>query len=360
MLNELRAFLPMVEKVKARNPTMPILNHLCIQNETMRISDIETTVVIPVDDKRSYTLPVNILKQIFKQKPQKILISLLEDDRIEIMFDLNSVVFESKDPEEYPCIPNEKFKKVGIWTREIFLQLYKQLEFVSNDELKPALNGVWVNQNSNIQTCATDGHTLEFIENLEKENEHCKITAKFTGIIPAKVIRIMARFFRCNVSVYRSEHFIKFELPNKIKVFSRLIDDQYPDMEEILKFKNSNKVSIKRENLLKAISASRPFTNPDSKLGVLSIQDGTIAVNTQDFERNIEFETHISTIERKGKELRIGFNMDLLEKVIKDINGDEISWHYENPISASIFRSSQDSNKTHVLMPIRIEVKEDG
>jgi len=344
----------MVEKVKARNPTIPILNYLCIQDETMRISDIETTVVIPVDDKRSYTLPVNILKQIFKQKPQKILISLLEDDRIEIMFDLNSVVFEAQDPEEYPCIPNEKFKKVGIWTREIFLQLYKQLEFISNDELKPALNGVWVNQNSNIQTCATNGHTLEFIENLEKENEHCKITGKFTGIIPAKVIRIMARFFRCNVSVYRSEHFIKFELPNKIKVFSRLIDDQYPDMEEILKFKNSNKVSIKRENLLKAISASRPFTNPDSKLGVLSIQDGTIAVNTQDIERNIEFETHISTIERKGKELKVGFNMDLLEKVIKDIDGEEISWHYENPITASIFRSSQDSNKTHVLMPIRL------
>jgi len=344
----------MVEKVKARNPTLPILNYLCIQDETMRISDIETTVVIPVDDKRSYTLPVNILKQILKQKPQKILISLLDDNRIEIMFDINSVVFEAQDPEEYPCIPNEKFKNVGVWTREIFLQLYKQLEFVSYDELKPALNGVWVNQNSNIQTCATNGHALEFIENLDKENEHCKITGKFTGIIPAKVIRIMARFFRCNVSVYRSEHFIKFELPNKIKVFSRLIDDQYPDMEDILKFKNSNKVSIKRENLLKAISASRPFSNPTTKLGVLSIQDGTIAVNTQDFERNIEFETHISTIERKGIELKVGFNMDLLEKVIKDINGDEILWHYDNPISASIFKSSQDSNKTHVLMPIRL------
>lgn len=355
MLHELQAFLPMVEKVKARNPTIPILNYLCIQDETMRISDIETTVVIPVNDKRSYTLPVNILKQILKQKPQKILISILEDNKIEIMYDMNSVVFETKDPEDYPGIPNEKFKKVGIWTREIFLQLYKQLEFVSNDELKPALNGVWVNQNDTIKTCATDGHTLEFIENLDKENEHCKITGKFTGIIPAKVIRIMAKFFRCNVSVFRSEHFIKFELPNKINVFSRLIDEQYPDIEDILKIENSNEVSIKRENLLKAISASRPFTNSDSKLGVLSIQDGTIAVNTQDFEKKIEFETHISTIERKGKELRIGFNMDLLEKVIKDINGDEISWHYESPISASIFRSLQESNKTHVLMPIRLE-----
>jgi len=97
MLNELRAFLPMAEKVKARNPTMPILNHLCIENGAMRITDLETTIIIPVDDDRIYTLPISIMKQILKQRPAALEITPLEDYQMKVLFDGNAVVFPILD-----------------------------------------------------------------------------------------------------------------------------------------------------------------------------------------------------------------------------------------------------------------------
>ena len=356
MLNELRAFLPMAEKVKARNPTMPILNHLCIENGAMRITDLETTVIIPVDDQRSFTLPISIMKQILKQRPAALEITPLENYQMKVLFDNNSVVFPILDVEEYPSIPKGKFKKIGTWTKEIFLQLYKQLDFVSKDELKPALAGVWIDQNGRINSCATDGHILEYIENLQQDIKQCKTTGKFSGIIPANVIRLMAKYFRSNIAVYVSENYIRFELPNKIEVYSRLIDEQYPEVSTFLKQDRSNEVKIKKAGLLKAIQAARPFSNPTTKLGILTVNNGTIAVNTRDIEQNIEFETHVPAVDRKGEELTVGFNMDYLEMVIKDIDSAELLWYYENAIRASIFRASQDDcNKTCLLMPVRLE-----
>ena len=112
MLHELRAFLPMAEKVKARNPTMPILNHLCIENGAMRITDLETTIIIPVDDDRSYTLPIPIIKQILKQRPTALEIIPLEDNKMNVQFDGSRVVFPVLDVEEYPSLPKCKFTSI--------------------------------------------------------------------------------------------------------------------------------------------------------------------------------------------------------------------------------------------------------
>ncbi|MFH2040807.1 MAG: hypothetical protein ABIJ65_15360, partial [Chloroflexota bacterium] len=167
MLHELRAFLPMAEKVKARNPTLTILNYLCVENGSMRLTDLETTIIIPVDDERSYTLPIAIMKQIFKQRPSSLDIQPMEDNKMKVLFDGHSVTFPVMDIAEYPSVPKETFKKVAIWPKEIFLQLFKQLDFVSEDELKPALMGVWVKQDQTMTSCATDGHLMEFAENLQ-------------------------------------------------------------------------------------------------------------------------------------------------------------------------------------------------
>jgi len=353
MLHELRAFLPMADKVRARNPTMSILNYLCIENGAMRITDLETTIIIPVDDDRSYTLPISIMKQILRQRPATLEITPLGNNQMKIIFDNSSVVFPVLDVEEYPSVPKQKFKKIGVWPKEIFLQLYKQLDVVSNDGLKPALAGVWVNQNGKINSCATDGHCMEFVENLH-ETEHCKMIRPFTGILASKVVGIMAKFFRSSITVYSSDNYIRFELPNKIQVYSRLIDEHYPEVETTLSQQKSNTVKIDKKQLLRAINTCLPFTNSGTRLGILTVKNGSIAITTRDAENSIEFSTNVPTLERKGNEITVGFNMAYLNKIIKSVNGD-IVWLYENPISASLFRSGEPNHNTHLLMPVRLE-----
>jgi len=354
MLHELRAFLPMAEKVKARNPTLTILNYLCVENGSMRLTDLETTIIIPCDDNRSYTLPIAIMKQIFKQRPGTLEIQPLEDNKMKVQFDGNAVTFPVMSVEEYPSIPKQTFKKVGVWPKEIFLQLFRQLDFVSNDELKPALNGLWIKQDDNLVSCATDGHYMEFVENLQ-DIENYKMTGNFEGILSAKAVGIMARFFRSNVTVYSGENYIRFELPNKIQVYSRLIDEQYPDVAAILNQEKSNTITVDKKELLRAVNSCLSFTNSETKLGVLTVKNGAISITARDYEKAIEFNTSIPTVKRKGVEIEIGFNMAFLEKVIKSVNSDKIIWLYEDIVSASLFRSTEPDHRTNLLMPVRLE-----
>ena len=315
---------------------------------------LETTIIIPCDDNRSYTLPIAIMKQIFKQRPGTLEIQPLEDNKMKVQFDGNAVTFPVMSVEEYPSIPKQTFKKVGVWPKEIFLQLFRQLDFVSNDELKPALNGLWIKQDDNLVSCATDGHYMEFVENLQ-DIENYKMTCNFEGILSAKVVGIMAKFFRSNVTVYSGENYIRFELPNKIQVYSRLIDEQYPDVAAILKQPKNNTITLDKKELLRAINSCLPFTNSETKLGVLSVKNGSIDISAKDVEKAIDFNTSVSTLKRKGSEIEIGFNMTFLEKVIKSVSGDTIIWLYEDIVSASLFRSTEPDHRTNLLMPVRLE-----
>jgi len=258
------------------------------------------------------------------------------------------------DIEEYPSVPNGNYTKIGVWPKEIFLQLFRQLDFVSNDELKPALNGIWIKQDDTLVSCATDGHYMEFAENLQ-DIENYKMTGNFEGILPAKVIGIMAKFFRSNVTVSCSENYICFELPNKIQVYSRLVDEQYPDIDAILKQPKSNTITLDKKELLKAINSCLPFTNSETKLGVLSVKNGSIDISAKDVEKAIDFNTNVPTLNRKGSEIEIGFNIAFLNKVIKSVAGNEIIWLYEDIVSASLFRSAEPDHKTNLLMPVRLE-----
>jgi len=229
------------------------------------------------------------------------------------------------------------------------------LDFVSNDELKPALNGIWIKQeNETLVSCATDGHYMEFAENLQ-DIENYKMTCNFEGILPAKVIGIMAKFFRSNVTVYSGDNYIRFELPNKIQVYSRLVDEQYPDIDAILKQPKSNTITLDKKELLKAINSCLPFTNSETKLGVLSVKNGSISITANDVEKAIEFSATVPTLNRKGSEIEIGFNIAFLNKVIKSVAGNEIIWLYEDIVSASLFRSAEPDHKTNLLMPVRLE-----
>ena len=374
MLKELKLFLPVAKKVKGRHsPVLPILDHLCVQDRMMRVTDLETMVVVPIDDKESYTLPIYGMDQILKQKPE-VLRCVVGENCVVVTFgksemtpgQMYSVTFGTRDPKEYLHIPKEKFEKVGIWTKEIFSQLYKQLKFVLKkvDEIRIELTGVLVRQDNNIfETCATNGHILRYV-NFSKYSKYYKIMRELTGIIPTKAIMATAKFLRGDddVSVYKSENYIKFELRNGIKIFSELIRETYPDFERLLDYgiAELNKVNVDKGDFLRAINTCKPFV-PSSKLVVLSTQNDGIAMSAKDsgkWDYTAEANTYIP---RSGssKELRVGFNINYLEKVIKSIDGDQILWYYSDPLVSSIFRSPQDTGEICVLMPVRLNDEAD-
>jgi len=357
MMLQLKAFTALAEKISLRNPGIPILNDVCVDNGTIQISDIENTLVMPLDDKRSYCIPLEVLKQVFKANPQEIKISLLEDNKAEIIFDLHSVVCPIRSVEEYPALPQGDFSSIGTWTKEVIGALHKQLNFASNDELKPAMTGINVSQNGNLRSCATDGHILQYIDDLDMENK-CQLENSFTGILARKTITLLSQVPAGRMTVSNSREspgYLKFDLPGDMCLYARLIDEQFPDYVSILAETKDKSVRIERQKLLAALRIADKFTSKSTRQGIIDMKNGLLSLSTADYERDLAFETNLPTIERLGSEMKIGFNLRLLEQVITTLPEEEILWRYSTPISANLFSGIGNPNVQNLIMPVRLE-----
>jgi len=357
MLLQLKAFTALAEKVSLRNPGIPILKQVCIDNGTIRITDLENTLVMPLDDARSYCIPLEVLKQVFRANPSEIKISLLEDNQAEIMFDLHSVVCPTLLADEYPALPNGDFSPLGTWTKAVIAILHKQLQFASNDELKPALTGIRMSQNGTLQSCASDGHVLQYVDDLDAQRQ-CHLEGSFDGILARKTVTLLSQIPVGKITVaYKRESpaCLRFDLPGAMVLYARLIEEQFPDFASILAEAKANSVRVKRQELLEALRIAGKFTNKANRQGILKVQNGLLALSTTDAERNLAFATHIPTIERLGAEMQIGFNLRLLEQVIDTLPEPEILWRYSSPVTANLFTGMGNPNVQNLLMPIRLE-----
>ena len=352
MLKELRIFLPMAEKLKSRNH-LPILDYILITGGVMRYTDLENTITIPVDDDRTYMLPLDVMKLIIKQHPKEIIISIIDENKVEIKFDINTAIipFREVDTDEYPMLPDEIFTNIGTWSRKVLFELYKQVKFVSTDELKPAINGIFIDQNGSFSSCATDTHILRYLHGVEEYQS----LEDFKGIISVKLIKILFQFAKQDLVVQKSNNFLKFELNNGVTIKSKLIDEMYPDFLHVLETEIANNITFEREEMLKAIISSKSFANP-SKLGAFNISNGVVEITFNNPDRNIEFEFCVPSESQDHdiKKMKIGFNLVYFEKILKDIESKKINWYYESVLSPSLFKTTQEVTHTHLLMPVKL------
>ncbi|TFB13960.1 hypothetical protein E3V33_00180 [Candidatus Marinimicrobia bacterium MT.SAG.4] len=354
MLQNLMRFIQLAQKVVPKRSTLPILTCVCVEDGYIRATDLETTIRMPIDDKRNYTLPFGVLKSIMKSKPKEIEIDLLPNRQARLSYDGRELLLKTLDPDDFPLLPKEAFKSVATWPKMTIKALGCMTAFTSKEELKEALRGVYVKIGEDLTFAATDGHLLRETK-IKLDGSYEK--AEFKGIIPALPLDIVTRYAGSSTEVSCSKSHIKFTLPSEIEIFIRLIDEKYPPYEEFVNGEKENSVEFLKNDLTALIKEAREFTDKTTYRAELVASNGSIELRTADHERELSFESSLPGENRKGGSERTGFNLKYLEKVIKSINGERIRWEYSKPTEASYFRGTgkEDEGITNLLMPIRLE-----
>jgi len=360
MIQQLIRFLPIAEKVIARKTTLPILTHVCVRDGHISATDLENTVRMKIDDTRYYTIPINILKTVLKTKPKHLEIDVLEDEKVQIQYDSRKLTFKSRDAEGFPSTPTDKFKSLGGWSLDMIRKLYSQLPYTSNDELKPALTGVYFEQNGALKSCATDGHLLRVINNVNLDGKS-KLKNKATGIIPKKALQILARTVKGQVKAAVSKTHLRIMLGHELEFYVRLITEKYPDFDSVIPTEFQGSVLLEKAKFSELVKDGKPFVNRETKLGAFAIGESSVNVSIEDPEKDYTWDSKVPVIERQGKDIEIGLNLSLLEQILKSIDEQEVKWEYVSPISASILTgvNGQEANTLQLIMPIRLE-KKDG
>ncbi|MCH8327638.1 MAG: hypothetical protein IID15_03835 [Candidatus Marinimicrobia bacterium] len=353
MLATLKRLLPMAEKVVDRRASLQILKTICLENGQARVTDLESTLVVPIDNGMSACLPLDLLRKLLKSKPADLQIEP-SGSRLVLVHDGRRLSFKGLQTDDFPEIPSGKFKEIGKWPQELFGELLLQSRFTSTDELKPSLQGVHLVQIGNeLETQATDSHVLRFRRGL-------KISAgkPFEGTLPVKPLQLLARIARGNTTVSATNDHLRFSLPGEITLYVRLISEKYPDVASIIPKTFTGSAVFNREELLTLVKAATPFADRETNLMMLETGEGSAIMTVENQQADTVWEATLKLSDQQGGSLRIGFNLKLLERVLSLQQSPTVLWQFTNASSASMFieiGEQWESGAKTILMPIRIK-----
>ena len=109
MLQDFIKFLPIAEKIIPGRTGIDVIKNIAVCKGYMMATDLEMTVLMKIDDKREFLIPLSIIKTVLKSRPIRFDIDLSEQNRIKITYDDKAVSFPANDVNEYPMFPKQKF-----------------------------------------------------------------------------------------------------------------------------------------------------------------------------------------------------------------------------------------------------------
>jgi DNA polymerase-3 subunit beta len=258
------------------------------------------------------------------------------------------------DAKEFPQFPRFDSKALLSTPASLLREMIERTLFsVSTDETRYSLNGVYVEQGAggNIRMVATDGHRLAFEE---KPVGSFGLTKGV--ILPRKGLAELKKLLESDgdgaVSLGFKEN-LGLVTKERIELFMRLIDGDFPDYTKVIPKGNPNIVKLEHDELLQALRRVSILSSERYKGIRMEFADGRVAISAN----NPDLGEAVEEIEAeyKGKPLSIGFNARYLIEVLGVLGGDgEVDIELKDELSPSVIRKAGLDSYLYVLMPMRL------
>tara|TARA_B100001996_G_scaffold382370_1_gene374022 strand:- start:1814 stop:2926 length:1113 start_codon:yes stop_codon:yes gene_type:complete len=361
--SELQKALQKLAKAIPTRSTLPILNSVFIKIEKtealLKSTDleiaIESKIPVSVEEEGAVCVPLKTLLNITSELPEtRITIETNEKNKTIIITDFGKYDLMGNSAEEFPeGIQHNENQKMSI-SLSVFKKIIDSTLFaVSKDELKPSLSGVCFNIKKNkITAVSTDGHRL--VKHIEKETGTTEEIENI--IIPKKFLSfVLAQTGEENIVLSFGKNTLK-ATQGKETTTTRLIDEVFPDYENVIPKDNNKTLNINKKDLLGAIRRVSIFSNRSTHQVALNLSLEKCEVTTEDPERSSKAkESVLATYQ--GDEIRIGYNAEYLKDIVSHVHGENINIKLGSSVSAALFSSSENEETEEnimLLMPIRL------
>jgi DNA polymerase-3 subunit beta len=349
---------------------LPILNNVLIKAEEGKIRLIATNLEIGVistvrgkiEREGSFTVSSKIISDCINLLPNK-KIGLEQKDN-DLLVDCENYQAKAKgqSAEEFPLIPEVDRKSYFSANVEELRGAVSQVIFsTAISETRLELSGVlFVFSGDNLTIAATDSYRLaeKKIKIKSNNNEEEKRI-----IVPAKTLQELLRILSVNLSgdgeeknseikFYISENQILFTY-GSTELVSRLIEGQYPDYQQIIPTNSKTKISIDRQELIRAVKMASLF----SKAGINDVNlDFPIGKN-QVVISSVSGQTgeNITNLEAKvlGDDNSIVVNYRYLLEGLNNIEKEIIKIEVIDSNTPCIIKPDQDESYLYIIMPIK-------
>jgi len=350
--------LQSINGVVANNPVVPILENFLFEiNEgtlTITASDLETSMItelhVEAKENGRIAAPARILLDTLKNLPDQPVTFTIDEETysIELSSANGRYKLSGENALDFPKVPVVRGNNsIEIPSNLMARAINKTIFAVSTDELRPAMTGIFVQLNeNNITFVATDGHRLLRYRRFDVATGN---TASI--IIPRKAFTLIKSTLPAEPTTVRVEFntsnaFFSFD---NIRMVCRLIDERYPDYENVIPVQNPNKLVIDRYDLLSSIKRISIYSNKTTHQVRLRLAGSELHISAEDLDFSNEANERL-TCQYDGEDMEIGFNARFLIEMLNNIDSDEISLEMSTPNRAGLLMPSSNDAEENILM----------
>lgn len=350
--------LQVISGALSTNTVLPIIENFLFEINagtlTVSATDLQTTMTtslaVEAKENGKIAVPSKILLDTLKSLPEQPITFTISEDNFAIEMTAGDGKYKlvGENGEDFPKIPKiEQAAAVMIPASILSEAISKTLFAVSNDELRPAMTGVYCQMSTeNLTFVATDAHKLV---RYRRRDAKADMTSSF--ILPKKALTLLKSSLPSeDVSVtleYNSTNaFFTF---NNVNLICRLIDEKYPDYEAVIPVNNPNKLTIDRNLVLSSLRRVSIFSNKTTHQVRLKISGSELQISAEDVDFSNEAHERLSC-RYEGDDIEIGFNAKFMVEMLSNLGTEEVILEMSTPNRAGILLPVSDDNNEDVLM----------
>jgi DNA polymerase III subunit beta len=350
--------LSAINGVITTNPVVPILENFLFEisdgNLTVTASDLQTSMItelqVEAKEDGSIAIPAKILLETLRNLPEQPVTFSIDNNTysIEINSDNGRYKLAGENATDFPKIPTvSDGYSVNISSAVLATAVNNTIFATSNDELRPAMTGVYVKlDETNTTFVATDSHRLIRYRRVDVVSDMAH-----SMIIPRKALTLLkatlpSEMTNVNVEFNASNAFFSF---NQVKMICRLIDERFPDYENVIPLDNQNNVVVKKDELLSSLKRIAIYANKTTHQVRLKITGSELMISAEDLDFSNEANERLSC-EHDGEDLEIGFNAKFLVEMLANIDSSEITIKLSAPNKAGIIVPNDKDDEEDILM----------
>jgi DNA polymerase-3 subunit beta len=366
--------LSKLSSVLPSRSTLPILDNILFELEgnTLKLmaSDLEISVrtTIQVDGEGDGTLAVDgkRLLNVARTLPSENLkIESNDKNKLTIKTKKGKYTLPGESAEEFP-MPEERddFSKIELDGSVLRRFIGKVIHAVNTDEIRRNMAGILFDIKADeLRLVATDGFRLGKI--IKSDFKHQGIPQS-NLIVPTKTCQLYLRLNSNNDTTLEFDNNVLKITFEGIEIFSKLIDDTFPNYETVIPKENDKKLKVLKSDLQSSLKRAEIVADVITKRVKLEIRDKSMTIKADNPEIGSEGEETIDIefIENDSGEedfsknpFIIAFNAGYLLDCVSQIETDDILFTFSSPSKATIAHpSTQEENENfmELVMPVRI------
>jgi DNA polymerase III subunit beta len=346
-----------ISGVIAPNTVLPILEDFLFEVNKTKLSvvatDLETVMRVTMDieakDSGRVCIPAKILMDSLKNIPeQPLTFNIDKNFAVEITSDNGKYKVMGENPDNFPKEPTaEDASSFTMTSNGLLVGISKTLFAVSNDDLRPAMTGVYFELGKKgVQFVATDAHRLVRYKRLDATAPNDD-----SFIVPKKPLNLLKGSLTATDETitlsYNSNHL--FVTSGNTQMICRLIDARFPDYKVVIPADNPYHMTVNKADFQNALRRVSVFSNKSTNQVALTISGSELQLASQDVDFSFEGNERMNC-QYNGEDLSIAFNAKFLIEMLSAADTADVRLELSTPTKAGLIKPTEVDENEEMLM----------